>query len=176
MWRLMRSVTGRRVVATLLAAVVALSALWAIGVATPPLPSVLQGDTLGPEDGEENYKQRADDTLRAADAPAFALVTFDTALSAHDAAVAVAPARRASALVADGGAPIAVGEPLAGQLRDEIFQQATTQPIDAVIVYGSGDELRAVAEQPAVFAVEVLPSDAVWGAFALTRNVSGGRV
>ena len=114
--------------------------------------------------------------MRAADAPAFALVTFDTALSVHDAAVTVAPARRASALVANGGAPIAVGEPPAGQLRDEIFQQATTQPIDAVIVYGSGDELRAVAEQPAVFAVEVLPSDAVWGAFALTRNVSGGRV
>lgn len=174
--RLMLSATVRRVVVTLLGVVVAVAALWAVGTVNPPQAPVLQGDRLGPEDGEENYTQRADDTLRTADEPAFALVMFDSAQSAHDAAEAVAQVQRVNAIVAGGAAPIAIGEPPAGQSRATIFQRATPQPIDTVIAYGTGDQLRAVAKQPAVLTVEVLPSDAVWGAFTLTRNAIEGRV
>lgn len=154
----------------------ALLLFWGVGLANPPVPPVLQGDTLGPEDGERNYQVRADVSVNTADEPAFALVMFHTPLEAREAADAVSAARRASAVVAGGGAAKAVGEPPAGESRSRIFALAAEEPIDAVVVYGSGDELRQVVRHPEVWTVEVLPSDAVWGAFTLTRNVSGGRV
>lgn len=147
---------------------------WGVGLANPPAPPVLQGDTLGPEDGEREYLVRAEVSVEAAEEPAFALVMFRAPLSGREAADAVSAARRASAVIA--GAMITVGEPPAGEPRGDIFANATDGPVDAVVIYGSGDELRQVARQPEVWAVEALPSDAVWGAFTLTWNVTGGRV
>ena len=147
---------------------------WGVGLANPPVPPVLQGDTLGPEDGEREYLVRAEVSVEAAEEPAFALVMFRAPLSGREAADAVSAARRASAVIA--GAMITVGEPPAGEPRGDIFANATDEPVDAVVIHGSGDELRQVARQPEVWAVEALPSDAVWGAFTLTRNVTGGRV
>lgn len=152
----------------------ALLLFWGVGLANPPVPPVLQGDTLGPEDGEREYLVRAEVSVAAAEEPAFALVAFREPLPAREAADAVSAARRASAVLA--GALNPVGEPPAGESRDAIFALATDEPIDAVVVYASGEELRQVARRPEVWAVEALPSDAVWGAFTLTRNASGGRV
>lgn len=147
---------------------------WGVGLTNPPAPPVLQGDTLGPGDGEREYLVRAEVSVEAAEDPAFALVMFRAPLPGREAANAVSAARRASAVIA--GALITVGEPPAGEPRDDIFANATDEPVDAVVIYGSGDELRQVARRPEVWAVEALPPDAVWGAFTLTRNVSGGRV
>ena len=40
---------------------------WGVGLANPPAPPVLQGDTLGPEDGEREYLVRAEVSVEAAE-------------------------------------------------------------------------------------------------------------
>ena len=40
--------------------------------------------------------------------------------------------------------------------------------IGAVVVHAPGEDLRAIAEQEGVRAVEVLPTDAIWGTFGIT--------
>lgn len=164
------------------AAIVAAAALvvagfWAVGVAVPPKPPVPQGDELGPLPGESTqaYVQRAEGTLDHEDA-SFSLVTFARPLDAPAAVAALQPAPRVSALVVAGEAPIVVPEPSQGSSRIDVLRAATTQPLTGAVVYATREELRRITDDYRVLAVEMLPADAVWGAFALTRSATGGRV
>lgn len=164
------------------AAIVAAAALvvagfWAVGAAVPPKPPVPQGDELGPLPGESTqaYVQRAEGTLDHEDV-SFALVTFARPLDAAAAATALQPAPRVSALVIAGEAPAVVPEPSPGSSRIDVFRPATTQPLTGAVVYATGEELRRIANDHHVLAVEMLPADAVWGAFALIPSATGGRV
>ena len=164
------------------AAIVAAAALvvagfWAVGVAVPPKPPVPQGDELGllPGESTQAYVQRAEGTLDHEDA-SFALVTFARPLEAAAAATTLQPAPRVSALVIAGEAPVVVPEPSPGSSRIDVFRSATTQPLTGAVVYATREELRRITDDYRVLAVEMLPADAVWGAFTLTRSATGGRV
>ena len=164
------------------AAIVAGAALvvagfWAVGVAVPPTPPVPQGDELGPLPGESTqaYVRRAEGTLDHEDA-SFALVTFAHPLDAAAAAATLKPAPRVSALVVAGEAPIVVPEPSPGSSRIDVLRGATTQPLTGAVVYAARGQLRRITDDHRVLAAEMLPADAAWGAFALTRSATGGRV
>ena len=81
-----------------------------------------------------------------------------------------------SSLVVAGEAPIVVPEPSQGSSRIDVLRAATTQPLTGAVVYATREELRRITDDYRVLAVEMLPADAVWGAFALTRSATGGRV
>lgn len=166
-----------RAVAVIAAAVLAVAGFWAVGVATPPAPVALQGDTLGPLQGESahEYARRAEGTLDHEDA-SFALVTFVDPLGAADAAAVLWPASRVSALVVRGQAPIVVPEPAIGRTRIDVLRSATTNPLTGAVVHCRREELLRISADERVLAVEMLPADAVWGAFALTPSTTAGRV
>lgn len=149
------------------AVLLAIAALWAIGVANPPTPSTLQGDVLGMQPGEtaQEYAQRAAGTMQ--DQRAFALVTFLEAVSAARAAEAVEGVGRVNGIVVKQKVPIAVPEPAEGLTRADVFRRAAGEEIAALIVYDGPDTLQAVAGRDGVLAVEALPPDAVWGAFTV---------
>lgn len=137
----------------------------------------MQGDTLGPQAGETDpaYLERAEASLDH-DEASFALVSFAHPLDAEEAAVALQPAPRVSAVLETGRAPIVVPEPSIGNLRIDVLRSATTQPITGAVVHAPRAALRQIQADYRVRAVEMLPADAVWGAFALTPSVTGGRV
>ncbi|OFT57071.1 hypothetical protein HMPREF3151_08875 [Corynebacterium sp. HMSC05H05] len=150
---------------------------WLVGAANPPAPPVLQGDRLGPEDGEtiQQYAQRAAGTLDHEEA-SFALVTFARPLGPDEAAAALAPAPRVSALVVPGEAPVVVPEASIGTMRIDVLRSATTSPIAGAVVFAPRTQLEQMNATDTVFAVEMLPADAVWGAFSITTSATRGGV
>lgn len=150
---------------------------WLVGEANPPTPPVLQGDQLGPEDGEtaQQYAQRAAATLDHEEA-SFALVTFARPLGPDEAAVALEPAPRVSALVVPGVAPVVVPEASIGAMRIDVLRSATTSPIAGAVVFAPRTQLERINATDTVLAVEMLPADAVWGAFSISASTTGGGV
>lgn len=171
-----------------------LGGVYAVGLATPPQPPIVQGDTLGIQPGEDaaSYAARAQATLSDADADAaehFALITFTSPCDPNCAADAVAAAGRVSALLLVDAASRAIPEPTAGSTRAEVLRREAgvvaaageargvaldPQEIAAVVVRATGPELRVIAGSPAVAAVEVLPADAAWGSFGIAPAQRGG--
>lgn len=161
-----------RAIAVVLALV---AGFWLVGEANPPAPPVLQGDQLGPENGEtaQQYVQRAAATLDH-DEASFALVTFDRPLDPDDAAAALEPAPRVSALVVPGVAPVVVPEASIGKMRIDVLRSATASPIAGAVVFAPRTQLERINATDTVFAVEMLPADAVWGAFSITPSATRG--
>lgn len=161
-----------------LAVVLALVAgFWLVGEANPPAPPVLQGDQLGPEDGEtaQQYAQRAAATLDHEEA-SFALVTFARPLGPEEAAATLAPAPRVSALLVPGVAPVVVPEASIGAMRIDVLRSATTSPMTGAVVFAPRTQLDRINATDTVLAVEMLPADAVWGAFSITPSATRGGV
>ena len=159
-----------------LALVLALVAgFWLVGEANPPAPPVLQGDQLGPENGEtaQQYVQRAAATLDH-DEASFALVTFDRPLGPDEAATALEPAPRVSALVVPGVAPVVVPEASIGKMRIDVLRSATASSIAGAVVFAPRTQLERINATDTVLAVEMLPADAVWGAFSITPSATRG--
>ena len=159
-----------------LALVLALVAgFWLVGEANPPAPPVLQGDQLGPENGEtaQQYVQRAAATLDH-DEASFALVTFDRPLGPDEAATALEPAPRVSALVVPGVAPVVVPEASIGAMRIDVLRSATASPMTGAVVFAPRTQLDRINATDTVLAVEMLPADAVWGAFSITPSATRG--
>lgn len=152
--------------ALVVATALLVAGFWAVGEANPPAPPVLQGDELGAFEGESDadYAARAARTLDHEEA-SFALVTFVRPLGAAEAAGALEPAPRVSALVVPGKAPVVVTEASRSNMRIDV--------ITAAVVWANGAALRQIQQQDAVLAVEMLPADAVWGAFTLTASATG---
>ena len=150
---------------------------WLVGEVNPPAPPVLQGDQLGPEDGEtpHQYAQRAAATLDHEEA-SFALVTFARPLGPEGAAAVLAPAPRVSALVVPGVAPVVVPEASIGKKRIDVLRSATTAPITGAVVFSPRAQLEQMSAAETVLAVEMLPADAVWGAFSITTSATRGGV
>lgn len=144
-------------------------------------PVAPQGDMLGTESGESfsSYVQRAGASLAEADETAYALVTFAGPLDPAEAAAVLEPVDRVNAMIVALAAPFPLPEPVAGETRRDVFERElgriadslagvpSPERIDAVVVRDGGDVLRAVASQPQVAAVEVLPPDAAWGRFGV---------
>ena len=161
-----------------LALVLALVAgFWLVGEANPPAPPVLQGDQLGPENGEtaQQYARRAAATLDHEEA-SFALVTFARPLGPDEAATALEPAPRVSALVVPGVAPVVVPEASIGKMRIDVLRSATAAPMTGAVVFAPRTQLERINATDTVLAVEMLPADAVWGAFSITPSATRGGV
>ncbi|MEX3504422.1 hypothetical protein [Corynebacterium sp. LK2510] len=160
--------------------------LGALGTHVQQAPTIA-GDQLGMEAGEswEHYRQRAEESLDRApgDEKAYALVTFEPETGFAAASRAVEPARRVGAVVFPGLAPRAIPEPVGGAQRESVFfteaarvsQAAESvgveyhgEIVSGVVVYDTGDVVRALSERQSVAAVEVLEPDAVWGAFGVS--------
>ena len=163
-----------RAIALVLALV---AGFWLVGEANPPAPPVLQGDQLGPEEGEtaQQYVQRAASTLDH-DEASFALVTFARPLGPDEAAAALEPAPRVSALVVQGVAPVVVPEASIGKMRIDVLRSATASPIAGAVVFAPRTQLERINATDTVLAVEMLPADAVWGAFSISASTTGGGV
>ncbi|SDR88535.1 hypothetical protein [Corynebacterium timonense] len=164
------------VLAAVTAGVIAVAGLVALGesVQVAPVPA---GDQLGAEAGEswEAYAQRAAESLAQAPAeePVFALVTFLPGAGPAEAAAELEGIGRVNAAVFAGKAAQPVPEPTGGDGRAEVFTRAAERAgVDpgsllGVVIYAPGGQLREVAGRAGVAAVEALPPDAVWGAFAI---------
>lgn len=166
-----------RGIAPVVAAAVVVAGLWAVGAANPPATPVMQGDELGARQGEsqQQYSQRAAATLDHEEA-SFALVTFSPPVGAETAVEALSAAPRVSALVVPGQTPVVVPEASTGKTRLDVLRSATGSPLSAAVVFATRGQLEQISADNAVLAVEMLPADAVWGAFAITPSTTGGRV
>ncbi|OIR42588.1 hypothetical protein BJP08_04630 [Corynebacterium sp. NML140438] len=159
----------------LLAGAVLYGGCYLVGVNNPPAQPVLQGDALGTEQGETapEYAARARQSLEEASQEGgqahFALVSFGHPLNPLEADAVLRPIGRVNAVITDGGAT-PVGEPAPAKSRAGVFQGVASS-IDGAVVYDTVAHLADVNDVNDVFAVEVLPADAVWGAFAI-RPVS----
>lgn len=136
------------------------------------------GDQLGQDSGEAfaDYAVRAQDSLATApaDEQVYGLVTFTSALPPERASSALESLARINAVVPPDAAPIAVGEPQQGHDRSQIFEMAVRdRPISSVVARDEGETFRRLAERDDIATVEVLPADAVWGAFGI-RPVDAG--
>lgn len=174
----------RAAIAVLLAGAVFYGGCYLVGVNNPPTQPVLQGDALGTEQGETapEYAARARQSFEQAaqegEQAHFALVSFGHPLNPEEADAVLRPVWRVNAVITELGAN-PVGEPAPGASRAEIFRGVSAH-IEGAVVYDTVAHLADVNDVTDVFAVEVLPADAVWGAFAI-RPVSfidaqGGRV
>ncbi|WP_115686199.1 hypothetical protein [Corynebacterium senegalense] len=144
-------------------------------VQRPPVPA---GDRLGREASESwsSYEERAAASLL--DAPpatdVFALVTFERGRGTAEAAAALEGADRVNAVAFPDQAARPVPEPVAGESREDVFRRAAgpgpNPEVAGVVVHADGPTLRAIAGREGVAAVEALPVDAVWGAFAIATT------
>lgn len=176
---------ANQVLGALAAAVVLAAGTFAVGALHPPQPETVQGDTLGPFNGEpaEHYASRAAASLAGAaqdDAQHFALLSFATPLHCPQAAATYEAAPRVNAIVPAGLAYKDTPEPADGADRTEVCERelqragerAHHAPDDprvvGAIVTADARTLQRIAALPEVAAVEVLPADAVWGAFAVS--------
>lgn len=158
---------ARSVAGSIAAAACTLAIFFGIGVTHPARPPHPQGDSLGMADGETpaQYLTRAAESI--GQEPAYALVTFRVPADAVEAARMLAPVDRVSALVVGARAPIVVPEPVDGATRAQVFARFAQERIDGAVVHGTAPQLRTVAGETGVFAVEALPPDAAWGAFTV---------
>ncbi|WP_075692209.1 hypothetical protein [Corynebacterium sphenisci] len=192
-WRSFRAVDDDSVhpaVALLsLACVIGLSVMFVLAAGSDRVrgPMSINGDFLGPEDGESvaGYAARAD----------AALAGIDDEL-AHWALVSLAPPAEPEVVdrIAPGGSGIRVGrvllgaaiavelpEPPAGGSRAEVLRREATRaavesgldpaaPLPGVVglvVHADAAALRAMRDRPGVAAVEPLPADAAYGRFGV---------
>lgn len=162
-----------------------IAGVYGVGLFTQPHPPTLQGDSLGREEGEswEAYAARSERSAASiSKSPSFALVTFETPLSPSQAARTVREAGRVSALLLIDAPFQPIPEPPTGHSRADVFEREAAllaaqgeangieldpEAIAAVVVYDDGETLRSIAAKSEVGAVEALPPDAVWGAFAI---------
>ncbi|AGP30601.1 hypothetical protein [Corynebacterium terpenotabidum] len=148
--------------------------------------TAINGDVLGPETEEttDAYLARAAESLAAAtgEDARWALVSPDAPadVAALTAIFTDQPDLRVSTLLA-GGVQWPIPEPTSGHRREDVFTAARQRvaasagvpdtdevlAITGVIVYGTPEQLRAVAATEGVRAVEVLPPDAVYGRFGM---------
>lgn len=169
----------------MIAAAALLSAgVFAVGALHPPVPPVVQGDTLGPFNGEpaEHYAARAAASLEALNdgLDHLALVSFTTPLSCDRAAAAYEAAPRVNAIVPQGLPHKDTPEPTSGTSRTKVCERelqravlrAHAEPADArvvgAIITADAATLAHIAALPEIAAVEALPADAVWGAIAVS--------
>lgn len=167
------------------AAAVLGASIFAVGALHPPVQPVVQGDTLGPFNGEpaEHYAARAAASLEALGEDGLdhlALVSFATPLSCDRAAAAYEAAPRVNAIVPQGLPHKDTPEPVSGSSRAEVCERelqraalrAHTAPADArvvgAIITADTATLAGIAAGPDIAAVEALPADAVWGAIAVS--------
>lgn len=167
------------------AAAVLGASIFAVGALHPPVPPVVQGDTLGPFNGEpaEHYAARAAASLEALGEDGLnhlALVSFTTPLSCDLAAAAYEAAPRVNAIVPQGLPHKDTPEPVFGSSRAEVCERelqraalrAHAEPTDArvvgAIITADSATLAHIAAGPDIAAVEALPADAVWGAIAVS--------
>lgn len=170
------------VIGAAVAVVIGVAGLWALGesVQVPPVPA---GDQLGMEAGEawEEYARRAAETLGQAPAeePVFALVTLAPGGGPAGAEAALEGVGRVNAAVFEGQAARPVPEPIGGEGRAEVFARAAARAgvdpgrLVGAVMYAPGRQAREVAQRTGVAAVEALPPDAVWGAFAIVPTPAG---
>lgn len=139
-------------------------------------PMAINGDQVGQHSEESlaDYQSRALESVEAADSPAFALVTFRHSLDPDAAGRLLEKAKmnRVNAALSNTGLPIDLPEPIAGSSRGQTLREQLTlhqlpPELRAVVVYDNGEQLRALAQVPEVFTVEVLPADAAWGRFGI---------
>jgi hypothetical protein len=139
-------------------------------------PMAINGDQLGMDSSEsvDDYLARASASVANAGAPAYALVTFQRALSPQAAGFLLdqADLDRVGAALTDRYLPIALPEPTQGLGRADVLEQQLRNNgdpahIEAVVVRDDGEALRALAQADGVFAVEALPADAAWGRFGI---------
>ena len=173
----------RRIAALVVLAVAACAVVAAFGVFGTQPSTALQGDQLGPDGAETaaEYRERAEDSLAQADEPTYALVGFGTALNPEETADVLSSVQRMNAIIIGLAAPVAVPEPTAGKDRSDVIDtvlhrvadrardigEDAPTTVDAVVVYSSGAELRALAADPRVKTVEAAPVDAAWGSFGV---------
>ena len=163
------------------AAAVLGASIFAVGALHPPVPPVVQGDTLGPFNNEpaEHYAARAAASLEALGEDGLdhlALVSFTTPLSCDLAAAAYEAAPRVNAIVPQGLPHKDTPEPVSGSSRAEVCERelqraalrAHTAPVVGAIITADTATLASIAAGPDIAAVEVLPADAVWGAIAVS--------
>lgn len=139
-------------------------------------PMLINGDAAGMERGEafSSYRARAEQSLNR-EGQAFALVTFEHPLTAQEAGEAMESwdIPRVSALTLPLSKPVELPEPVAPETRIDVARRAQrTVPeagdqIAGAVVYGNMAEVRTIAAQPQVAAVEALPEGAAWGRFGL---------
>lgn len=171
-------------IGALVAAAVLGAGIFAIGALHPPVPPVVQGDTLGPFAGEpaEHYAARTAASLEALDdgLDHLALVSFTTPLSCDQAAATYEAAPRVNAIVPAALPYKDTPEPAAGASRAEVCERELQRALlsahaasaDArvvgAIITADTPTLAGIATLPDVAAVEALPADAVWGAIAVS--------
>ena len=174
----------RAAITVLLVGAVLYGGCYLVGITNPPTQPVLQGDALGAEPGETapEYAARArqslDEAAQESKQAHFALVTFSRPLGPEQADSVLRRLGRVNALLTEEGVT-PVGEPAPGASRVAVFRGVSGH-IHGAVVYDTVAHLADVNDVNDVVAVEVLPADAVWGAFAI-RPVSfidtqGGRV
>ncbi|AKE41543.1 putative secreted protein [Corynebacterium kutscheri] len=143
-------------------------------------PMSINGDTLGRDTSETQaeYLQRASKSLVEAEEKAFALVIFNHAITPSVAGriLETISLERVDAALPVATTAIALPEPTVGTSRADVLatQLAMVNApefIEAVIVYDTGDNLRELAVVPGVESIEVLPSNAVWGAFGIRQVI-----
>lgn len=126
-----------------------------------------RGDQLGMESGENftDYAARAERTHDQAPGNSFALVTFDRP-GGVDVLDRVS-LQRVNAAVSTDQAPVALPEPVGSANRSDVIHRWARGEVTSVVVYDSVPTLVALAEEPGIAAVEILPGDAVWGRFGI---------
>lgn len=152
-------------------------------------PQAINGDTLGPDNSEtlDEYVDRAGTSLDelgsdGADAASWALVTPQHPADAQElgAVFRGLPDLRVSTLLS-GESRWPVPEPADGMQREDVFTVARGQmaanagtgedddalDVVGVLVHGTPEDLRSLADRDDVLAVEALPADAEYGRFGL---------
>lgn len=149
-------------------------------------PTAINGDMLGPQNGEsiDAYATRAAATIAdvSDDQPRWALLSPEEPadVAALSAIFTDHPELRVSTLLA-GGLQWQVPEPAVGLRREDVFAAVRDRMsataffpdgsgelrITGVIVRGTPVQLAALAATPHVKAVEALPPDAVYGRFGM---------
>ena len=171
------------VVASLLAGL-----MWLAGGDDYARPRPFAGDHLGQhaQQPDAEYQSLADDSLATAlaDAPghnAFAMISFTEPLTGAEAGALVADLHRVGTVITQDLHILDLPEPteastrVAAGSRAEVFantvsaaSDATTPGIIAVVAYDTPRRLAPLANSPHVYAVEVLPPDAVFGQFGIS--------
>lgn len=172
------------------AAALVLAGCYAVGALHQPTPPVLQGDSLGPlnDEPETHYAARAAESLHRAQQsatatqPHFALVAFDRPRTCPEASPLYQDAPRVNAIVPEALPHKDTPEPVPGTSRVEVCERELRRAwgatnvgeyrgaarIAGVVVTADATTLRHISQSNGVATVEVLPPDAVWGAFAVS--------
>ncbi|AKK03501.1 hypothetical protein CEPID_08255 [Corynebacterium epidermidicanis] len=145
-------------------------------------PMLRNGDQLGMEPNESfsQYQQRVVGSLDR-DGDGWALVTFDHPLTVEEAGRVTATwnIQRVSSLTLTQAKPVAIPEPIAPETRADVVRRtADSSPevaggISGALVFARLAQLRTLAQEPTVVAIEVLPRDAAFGRFGVRPVVVG---